>query len=75
MTPREIIRYAKVMADLDVEREKRGIRLEYLNAALQRATKMPKLTDLLNEQKPPSLSEIMQRLNDATTFQQVDTVK
>lgn len=63
------------MADYNVEMEKRGIRLEYLNAALQRAKKLPKLQELLNEQKPPSLAEIMQRMQQATTYEQVDTVK
>lgn len=65
MTPREIIRYATVMATLEVERHKRSITLEYMNAALQRAKKMPPVKELIADRKPPKLAEIMAAFGSA----------
>ena len=63
MTPREIVRFALVQNDLFKERDIHMMRLEYMNAALQRSKKMPKFDTLVKERKPATLSEIAQKLN------------
>jgi hypothetical protein len=52
------------MAAKDTEKHRQLVSLEYMNAGLQRAKKMPSLRDLLRtgNEKPPSLAEIMARL-------------
>lgn len=52
------------MAAFDVEREKRAISREYMNAALQRAKKLPRLRDLVEDRKPPKLQDIIARLSE-----------
>lgn len=55
------MRYAKARFGFLKERDINALRLEYTNAALQRAKKMPKFETLIRESKPPTLAEIADR--------------
>ena len=61
--------------DFLTERDKALLRLEYMNAVLHRVKKMPELKELMGENRPPTLAEIAQVLNDKPTFERKDHVK
>lgn len=60
------MRYARNVNRLEAERYREKLILEYTNAALQRAKKMPSLKSLLAEkQGPPSKASIVDRIKAA----------
>ena len=61
------MRYARNINRLEAERYRESIILEYTNAALQRAKRMPSLKSLLakKDKKPPSKASIVDRINAA----------
>jgi hypothetical protein len=48
------------------------ISLEYLNAKLAKAAKIPSLKKIMGDQKPPTMKSIVDKLKAAPKFQQVD---
>lgn len=61
------------MDGLNADLHKRHIELEYLNAALQRSKKLPKLKTLTGDpNRGPSLKEVMERIEQAPTFEKVE---
>lgn len=76
MTPWEVLRYARNINRLDADRYREKITLEYMNAALQRAKKMPALKSLLGrKQGPPSKASIVARIKEAAAFNNLNPKK
>lgn len=61
------MRYARNINRLEAERYRESIILEYMNASLQRAKRMPTLKSLLakKDKAPPSKASIVDRIKAA----------
>ena len=61
--------------DFLTERDKASLRLEYMNAALQRAKKMPDLKELLGEKRGMTHQEMAAILRGKPVYEQREHTK